>query len=238
LAGQVEPRTTQMAEIRAVNSREEVRNSRKMLATVLTTSWAMPNGMPVKLKHVENCRHFNSDELILSVVDKARPATVTEFEMCLRGVLLTLGCNNCGVDKTTSAGVLFRHSQNSEYRPPTQESVSSGTGRSLNASQVSSWGNSTILDRLLSSERALYKGYKDDRSSDEDYVPKGVDEVAMTRDANRKTEGSGFGDSTYAVKEVSATKLCVANRNRQITEDPIEDTPVEETPVPLPSTMP
>jgi len=227
-----------MAEIRAVNSREEVRNSRKMLASVLTTSWAMPKGMPMKLKHGEGCRNINNDELILRVVEKAKPATVTEFEMSLRSVLLTLGCNECGVDKTTSAGVLFRHSQSSEYRPPTQESVSSGTERTPYASQVSSWGNSTILDRLPSWERALYKGYKDDKSSDEDYVLKSVEDVAMTMDGNRNMEGSGFGDSKYGVKEVPATKLWIANKKRQITEDLIENTPVEGTPVPLPSTMP
>jgi len=227
-----------MAEMRAVNSREEVRNSRRMLVTVLTTSWAMPNGMPIKLRHVRGCRNSNNEEIILRVVERARPATVTEYEMSLKSVLLTLGCTNCGVDKTTSAGVLFRHSKNSEYEPPTQESVSSGTGRSPNGSQVSSWGNSTILDRLPSLERALYKGYKDDRSSDGDYLPKNVGDVAMTMDGNRNTEGSGFGDSKYAVKEVTATLLSVANGRRVQTVDSAEDTPIEETQEPLPSTVP
>jgi len=222
-----------MAENRATNSREEVRNSRKMLATVLTTSWAMPNGLPVKLRHVEGCNNRYNDALIMRVVERTKPATVTEFEISVRSSLLTIGCDGCGIDKTTSAGVLFRHSQHSEYLPPTQDSGSSGSRGSPGASQISSWGNSTILDRLPSSERDLYKGFREDRSSDEDYVPKGVEDVAMTMDGNRNTEGSGFGDSKYAVREVPVTPVKVANGRKELTVDPIEDTLI-----PLPSTVP
>jgi len=101
-------------ENQAQNSREEVRDDGKLLATVLTRSWALPNGMQIKLSHTEGCRNAGNDALIMNVIEKANPMTITEFEIGLQATMLTIGCENYGVDKTRSAGVLFRHSQNSE----------------------------------------------------------------------------------------------------------------------------
>ena len=104
-----------MAGNRPVNSGEEVRDSKKMLASVLTTSWAYPKGIDIQLKHVEGCRNGGYDGDVMETMEKANPRTMTELEMCLRNILLTIGCKKeCGVDKEISAGVLFRHSQNSQ----------------------------------------------------------------------------------------------------------------------------
>ena len=79
-----------MAEIRTLNSRDEVKKSEKMLAKVLNTSWALPNGLVIKLRHLEGCSNANNDYLIQDVVKNSRPVTVTEFEVSLRCPMLTI----------------------------------------------------------------------------------------------------------------------------------------------------
>jgi len=230
-----------MEEERTLNSREEVRKSEKMLAKVLTTLWALPNGVQIKLRHSEKCSNENNDHLILDVVERSGPVTVAEFEVSLRCAMLTLGCIRCEVNKGTSAGIVFRHSQNSEYIPSTQTTESFASVESPNSLAVSSWGNSTILDRLQSSERRLYKNFRDDRTSDESYSPpKAVNrEIVMSLEEGKTTDANGVGDSKYAgpsrvpVKDV-IRRMRIGNGE---STEPVESTLEEDTQVQLPSTV-
>ena len=65
----------QMEETRTLNSKKEVRMSENVLGKVLTTLWALPNGLPIKLRHSEGCKKTNNNHLILDVVQKSGPVT-------------------------------------------------------------------------------------------------------------------------------------------------------------------
>jgi len=220
-----------------------VRDDGKLLATVLTRSWALPNGMQIKLRHKEGCRNAGNDALIMNVIEKANPVTITEFEIGLRATMLTIGCEDCGVDKTTLVGVLFRHSQNPEYLPETGNSRS--TDESPSSSGVSSWGNSTILDQLPSSERKLYKNFKDDRTLDESYSPPSQratnKEVAMTLDSCKNIDTNGIGDSRYAEEEVVVPATANVMRRmfpgRVNKVESIDSSGIDETVAPILSTV-
>ena len=230
----------------------EVGKSGKMLARVLVSTYALPDGVRIRLKHRENCPNSGRDDDIFQFIEEANPRVVSEFNVVLRGILGIIGCVECGVDKSTSAGILFNHSQDSSFAPSTQMTESYVSVDSPSASAVSSWGNSTILDRLPSSERALYKNYKDDRSSDEDYgkrrKEKRVVDVAMTLEDGKNTEGNGIGNSRYAgVVEVPATATKKEEgkerggppkfQGLKLTKEEIESTPTEDTQITLPSTV-
>jgi len=80
------------------------------------TSYALPSGLPIRLKHNVVCLNGDKNEEIMSVVEMADPKVVSEVEMVLKGVMMTIGCcNGCGIDKAQSAGIVFEHSQDSEY---------------------------------------------------------------------------------------------------------------------------
>ena len=111
-----------------------------------------------------------------------------------------------------------------------------------------SWPSS--LD-IGSSERSLYKGFKTDRSSDEDYIPEGkafrrlteIKDTPMNLGINKTTEKTGMGDSKHATEvQVGATPEKKDNRknrcDRKRTTNTIEKPTVEETQITLPSTMP
>ena len=111
-----------------------------------------------------------------------------------------------------------------------------------------SWPSSLEIG---SSERSLYKNFKTDRSSDEDYVPenRGIEKLIEVKDAsmnlgdNKTSEGTGMGDSKHATGiQVSATPEKTNRRenrfNRRSRTETIEGTPVGETQVSMPSTVP
>jgi len=222
--------------------RAEVGKSGKMVARVLITSYALPDGLKFSLKHVENCPNEGRDDEVWRFVEKANPSVVSELEVVLRGAMLTIGCDGCGVNKECSAGILFNHSQDSEYIPSqTQGTESYVSVMSPTSSAPSSWGASTILGHLPPSERELYKKFKEDRSSDEDYQPHkpANKEVAMMMDDGKTTEGNGIGDSKHASVEVPASAVPVRRMWKRTTDvaDGIEPSPVEETQLSLPSTV-
>ena len=120
-----------------------------------------------------------------------------------------------------------------------------GNNKAVNYS--SSWPSS--LD-IGSSERNLYKGFKTDRSSDEDYSPperviRKLEErkdTPMNLGDNKKTEKTGMGDSKHATtKDVSATPEVTNKRvnrfERGSVKDSIEDEPIIETQITLPLTV-
>ena len=234
-----------------MGKREEIGKDGALVRRVVMTSYALPSGLPIVLKHDRACLNGDRNEDIMSVIEKANPKVISELEMVLKGVMITIKCcDGCGIDKGQSAGILFEHSQDSEYvRSSVPDSENYISIESLAASAVSSWGNSTILDRLPSSERGMYKNYKDDRTSDEDYVPKKVgksmaNDTAMGLENGKTTEGNGIGDSKHAEIEVESSgkevpkpkSMKVRGQKKSVKE--VEDTSVNETPIQLPSTMP
>jgi len=83
-----------------------------------------------------------------------------------------IGGEVCGVDKEKSAGILFDHSQDTEYiQSSIQRSENYESMERAVASAVSSLGNSTIIEKLTLLERRLYKIYQEDRTSDESDTP-------------------------------------------------------------------
>ena len=190
-----------------MGEREEIGRIRCLVRRVVMTSYALPMGLTVRLRHANGCRNREEDERIMGLVERANPKVVSELEMVMKGIMMTIGYNDYEVDKEESAVVLFEHSQDDKYvlsSIPNSEDYMSI--ESPSASAVSSWGNSTIFDRLESSERALYKNYKDDRMSDEDYRPtkgrkkENLVDVAMSLEGGKTTEGNRIGDSKHAVE--------------------------------------
>ena len=236
-----------------MGKREEIGKDGALVRRVVMTSYALPSGLPIRFKHEEGCLNGGKNEEIMKVVEMADPKVVSELEMVLKGVMITIGCgNSCGIDKEQSAGILFEHSQDSEYvRSSVPDSEHYVSIESPAASAVSSWGNSTILDRLPSSEKMMYKNYKDDRTSDEDFEPRKVgksiaNDTAMGLENGKTTEGNGIGDSKHAEVEVECSgkdapqpkKRSMRFKNQKSSVEEVEKTPVDETPIPLPSTMP
>jgi len=235
-----------------MGKREEIGKDGALVRRVVMTSYTLLSGLPIRLIYDEMYLNRDKNEKIMSVVEKANPKVVSELEMVLKGVMMTIGCcNSCGIDKEQSAGILFEHSQNTEYIcssvPESENYISMGSSA---ASPVSSWGNSTILDRLQSSEMILYKNYKDDRTSDEEYVPKRVGkstatDIAMGLENGKTTEGNRIGDSKHAEievvtsgKEIPQPKRAMRFKGQKSSVEEVEKTPVNKTPIPLPSTMP
>jgi len=97
------------------------------------------------------------------------------------------------------------------------------------------------LGHLSPSERKLYRKFREDRSSDEDYQPRKTTnkEVAMTMEGGKTTEGNGIGDSKHASVDVPATAEPVRRMWRRSADkaESIEQSPVEETQLSLPSTV-
>ena len=235
-----------------MGKREEIGKDSALVRRVVMTSYALPSGLPIELKYDENCFNKDENEEIMKVVGMADLKVISELEMVLKGVVITIGCGNgCGVNKEQSAGILFEYSQDTEYiRSSIPESENYVSMESPATSAVSSWGNSIILDRPQSSERILYKNYKDDRTSDEDYVPKKkgkaiATDTAMSLENGKTTEGNGIGDSKHAGIEVKSSGKKAPEQRRGLklkkhesSVEEIEKSPVNQTPIPLPSIMP
>jgi len=84
----------------------------------------------------------------------------------------TSGCDGCSLVKDTTMGILFDHSQNSEYVPSTRSTQSDYVSVMSPSSTAASWPTSDGLGSIPYSERVLYgKKFRLDRSSDSDYAP-------------------------------------------------------------------
>jgi len=223
--------------------REEVGKSGNLLKRVVMTSFAIPEGITMGITHENKCRYANRNNERQYLVEKAKPKVVTEFEFALRRVMLSIGCERYGVENDQSAGILFDHSQDTGYKQGTsQRSEDDVSINSPSASAVSSWGNSTIIEKLPSSERSLYKNYHEDRTSDEDYNPSGTvsKEVSINLGNGKNTEGTGVGNSKYATEVSTTASPTMTNRGRKFRfrkEETIEKTPIPETELLLPSSV-
>jgi len=236
-----------------MGKREEIERDGCLVRRVVLTLYALPMGLTIRMKHVDGSKKAKEDEGIMSLVERANLKVVSELEMVLKRIMITIGYNGCGVDKEESAGVLFDHSQDDEYiQSSVPRSEDYMSIESPSASAVSSWGNSTILDRLQSSERALYKNYEDDRISGEDYRPpkgkisKRLEEVAMRLEGGNTMEDNGIGDSKHAVEVQCSEEKQITPKvskpvrfrgQKESSIERIEDTRVAETQVTLPSTV-
>ena len=247
----------------------------KLLIRAIRRSYVIPEGVRIVIEHIEGCKKAGEDEKLINCVRQANPGTANELQVAIRTALAFIGCKKgCRMDKEDTTGLLIdEHSDMSSYEQSTDSYISQGTGslfseHMMTGNQGEMEGGRTIkvggnnkianyspswpssLD-IGSSEKSLYKGFKMDRSSDEDYVPseprgKKMEEIRdtpMNLGGNKTTELTGMGDSKHAVvKEVSATpELAKRKKSRtkpsQKTES-IEGTPVGETQISLPSTIP
>ena len=169
---------------------------RKLLERVVLRSYKVPGGLTFGITHTTRCGNRNRNDEILHAVEKTNPKVMMEFEFALKGVMITIGCNECGIDKNQTAGLLMdNHSDQSSFESIGTTYTSEGTGSLFSehlmtgnqgeetrgreikiggnneaVNYSSSWPSS--LD-IGSSERNLYKGFKTDRSSDGDYHPPG-----------------------------------------------------------------
>ena len=89
--------------------RELVGKSGYWIKRVVMTLYAILEGICFGLTYEEKCRNKKRNEDILNLGEKTNPKVVSEFEFALKGVMLTIGCGYCGIDKEQSAGVLLQH---------------------------------------------------------------------------------------------------------------------------------
>ena len=245
-----------------------------LLKRMVLRSYAIPEDLTFGITHTARCRNSNRNEEILHAVEKTNAKVMMEFEFALKGVMITIGCDECGIDREQTTRVLMEnHSNQSSFEQTDTAYTSEGTGslfskqlmtgvqeESENGKIIKVGGKSEIANYspswpssldIRSSERSLYKGFKTDRSSDEEYVPSGkrgekmeeIKDTPMSLRGNKTTEKTGMGDSKHAVdKEVSATPEAANTRQNRFKRTPshetIEGTPVEETQIILPSTVP
>ena len=247
----------------------------KLLVRAIRRSYVIPEGIRIVIEHVNGCNRAGEDEKLINCVRQSNPGTAKEMQVAIRTALAFIGCRKeCRMDKEDTTGLLIEeHSDISSYEQSGREYSSQGTGslfseylmtgnqgETENGKGIKVGGNKRITNYspswpssldIGSSEKSLYKGFKMDRSSDEDYTPpkkigKGMEEIKdtpMNLGGNKTTELTGMGDSKHAVtKEVSTTPETNKGRknrfDRKSERDSIEKTPIEETQLSLPSTIP
>ena len=174
--------------------KEKKGNENGLLKRILLRLYAIPGGLIFGITNTARCRNSNRNKEILHGVEKKNPKVVLEFEYALKRVMITIGCDECGIDEEGSAGMLMEdHSNlssfeqtNTSYKTEETGSLFSehlmignqdggDNGREIKVggkkektNNSPSWPSS--LD-IGSCKRSLYKGFKTDRSSDEDYIP-------------------------------------------------------------------
>ena len=247
----------------------------KLLVRAVRRSYVIPEGIRIMIEHVEGCRKSGEDEKLISCVKRANPETANELQISIRTALAFVGCKKeCRMDKEDTTGLLIdEHSDRSSYEPPQTNYTSQGTGSLFSEHLMTGDQGDTRMGREIkvggnkklanyspswpssldigSSEKSLYKGFKMDRSSDEDYVPvkprqkklKEIRDTPMNLGGNKTTELTGMGDSKHAVTtEVSGTPETNKNRkkrfDRRTKKETIENTAIMETQISLPSTIP
>jgi len=83
----------------------------------------------------------------------------------------TSGCSGCSLIKDTTIGILFDHSQSSEYVPSTRSTQGDYVSVMSPSSTAASWPTSDGPGSIPDSKRALYGNkFRLDRSSDSDYT--------------------------------------------------------------------
>jgi len=189
---------------------EGAENAQRILTRMLVTSYKLPCGLTFQFAHTNGCRSEGRDESWNGFIKNSDPRTVSELNTVIMGLMKTSGCDGCSLIKDTTMGILFDHSQDSEYVPSARSTQSDYVSVMSPSSTAASWPTSDGLGSIPVSERALYgKKFKLDRSSDSDYAPlpskKTVKalgsrvDVPMTLENGKDTEDSGVGNSKWAV---------------------------------------
>jgi len=189
---------------------EGAENTQRMLTKMLVTSYKLPCGLTFQFAHMDGCRSEGRDESWNGFIKNSHPRTVSELNTVIRGLMKMSGCDGCFLIKNTTMGILFNHSQNSEYIPSSQSSQDDYVSMMSPSSTAASWPKSDGLGSIAASERALYrKKFKLDKSSDYDYAPPtskrtvktigSSKDIPMTLKDGKDTEESGVGDRKWAV---------------------------------------
>ena len=100
-----------------------------LLKRVVLRSYAIPRGLEFGITHTAKCRNKNRNDEILHAVEKTNPTVTMEFKFALKGVMITIECNEGGIDKEHSAGLLIEnHSNEASFKQTGSEYASEGTG--------------------------------------------------------------------------------------------------------------
>ena len=213
---------------------------KELLVRTSTKSYMVPEGFPVIITDVGDCDNEKIDGKLVESVMRAKPRTVNELEIATKAVLAHAGCDSlCKIEKGNTAGIVYtNHSDNSSYEQSSAMDTDNGTaslmeenlmtgnqGESNNGRMITvggkpqgkakyspSWPSS--LD-IGSSEKALYKGFRMDRSSDESYVPSKVvvpeleelKDTPMNLGNNKTSKKTGMGNSKHAVETIPETQI-------------------------------
>ena len=181
----------------------------KFLTKLHVNSYKVPKGLYLTFNHMGNCLNGNKEEAWNRLITSGEPKSISELNALLRALFGMSGCDGCHVEKTTLAGLLFEHSQDSLFSkgqtPSDQDSyVSTETASDMSES----WPASEIITQLPLSEQKLYGSkFKLDNSSDSDYVPPrqvrtarplgSAQDVQMTMEGGTNTENTGLGNSKW-----------------------------------------
>jgi len=228
---------------------EGAENAQKILTRMLVTSYKLPCGLTFQFAHTDGCRSEGRDESWNGFIRNSDPRTISELNTVIRGLMKTSGCDGCSLIKDTTMGILFDHSQNSEYVPSTRSTQGDYVSVMSPSSTAASWPTSDGLGSIPDSERALYgKKFRLDRSSDSDYAPppskrtvktlgSKVD-VPMTLEDGKNTEESGVGNSKWAVIPGTQETLLETvgyTQSRSQTEAMLEELAKVNTPEAVPA---
>jgi len=184
-------------------------NGPKLIQRMLVTSYKIPEGQRWTFNHEAGCKNTGNEEMWNRAIEAGKPKTISELNTILRLLFTMSGCQNCGINKETSVGVLFTDSQDSSFVPSMKSTQDSYTSVASPSSLAPSWPTSSVLDGIPSSEKKLYKNFKMDCSSDNTYSPPrgrkpkvetlgSTVDVSMSLDKGKTTEGNGVGDSKWA----------------------------------------
>ena len=84
----------------------------ELLKRVVLRSYKIPEGLTFGITYTARCRNSDRNEEILHAVEKTNSRVVMEFEFALKGVMITIGYNECGIDKNQTAGLLMENHSN------------------------------------------------------------------------------------------------------------------------------
>ena len=109
--------------------KESMERNMGLLKRAVLPSYMIPEGITFGITHTTGCRNSNRNYEILQAVEKTNPKVMMEFEFPLKGVMITIGCNECGINKNQTSGLFVEnHSMTSSFEQTEEMSNSEGTG--------------------------------------------------------------------------------------------------------------
>ncbi|PWW73052.1 hypothetical protein C7212DRAFT_366131 [Tuber magnatum] len=176
----------------------------KLLQAGIVGTDAWPKVMRLEFSHGGGCKgkkRTRDKDLNTSIFEWGKPRMLFEVKALIPAIMMCRGCKmeglgKCEVEKGGMAGIYLAHCQNTKYTPrETQE-----TPKSDNSSRY------TPDSRTESKHRQgeMYDRMKLDNRDDEDYQPS--EDVGMTLEKGKNTEGMGLGNSKHAVENEEIEK--------------------------------